>query len=279
MTKSKDNNKSQKTPPVYKMTIAGLFALFSLGAGIYKGVNSSSKDELLAWIVGGVLSGLFIILLFSAVDFGVIIWGESTNWLSEHIRKHPQLRFWIVFPSILFSLYSSYLVLVFLQTELFLRIFISLYLTFFLPAAIISLVREDLLKERTKLSQVISRETRIHNPQAAIENAFTHFENHLLKRVAGNSHLYGNRLIQFAYDGKKSKLVYKSDGKDYTPHLYKLMSGAYSIFRNPRHHKIFEDDEHLAQNLIFLSELLMKFIDDSEYRENEDKQVHTKFAT
>jgi len=148
-----------------------------------------------------------------------------------------------------------------------------------LPAAIISLVREDLSKERTKLSQIISRETRIHNPQAAIENAFTHFEDHLLKRVSGNSRLYGNRLIQFAYDGKKSKLVYKSDGKDYTQHLYKLMSGAYSIFRNPRHHKIFEDDEHKAQNLIFLSELLIEFIDDSKDRENEDEKAHSKSTT
>jgi hypothetical protein len=177
MSKNKDNdNEISKPYSVFNMAFAGLFALFSLGAGFYNGINSNTKAELISWIVGGILGALFIILLFLVVDFGINIWGESTNWLSKHIRKYPQMRFWIVFPSILFSLYASYLVLKFLETELFLRIFISAYLTFFLPAALISLVREDLSKERTKLSQIISKETRIHNPQAAIENAFTHFE-------------------------------------------------------------------------------------------------------
>jgi uncharacterized protein (TIGR02391 family) len=122
-------------------------------------------------------------------------------------------------------------------------------------------------RERAQLSKKISREIRIQNPQAAVENAFTHFEDHLLKRISGDSTLYGNRLIKAAYEGEKSRLIFKSDGKDYTYHLNNLMSGAYSIFRNPRHHKIIEDDEQKAQAIISLAELLIELVDASEDRE------------
>ncbi len=264
-----NNDKVARISDAYSLftkIFAGFVALLTLGAGIYEGVNSVTKSEQISWIVGGFLGALLIILAFIAVETGIAVWGKVTDWLTEHIRKYPYLRFWIVFPSILFSLYSAYLVFKFLETDLSLRILISAYLVFVLPAAIVSLVRDDLRRERARLSKIISRETRIHNPQAAIENAFTHFEDHLLKRVSGDSNKYGVRLIKFAYEGDKSKLIYKSDGKDYTPQLLNLMVGAYGVFRNPRHHKIVEDDEDKAQTLISLSELLIEFVDASEDR-------------
>lgn len=256
-----------KVFPVFNKIVAGLFFVFTLGSGVYRGISSGTTSGFIDWATLGFLGALIVLFTFLALDFGMIVWDKSTTWLSTQVRKYPYARSWIIFPNFLFAFYAAYLVFKFLNIDLSLRIFIGVYLVWFLPAAIVSLIRDDLRKERTTLSPKISRETRIHNPQAAIENAFTHFEDYLHKRVSGDSNLYGNRLIKFAYEGEKSKLVYKSDGKDYTAHLHNLMSGAYSIFRNPRHHKIVEDDEQKAQALISLVELLIEFVDNSEERE------------
>ena len=252
--------------PTINKIVAGLFAVYTLAIGIYKGFSSGTTSGFIDWSALGFAGALIVLLTFLALDFSMIVWDKSTSWLSKQVRKYPYIRTWIIFPNFLFAFYAAYLALKFLNTDLSLRIFISVYLVWFLPAAIISLIRDDLGKEHTGLSPKISRETRIHNPQADIENAFTHFEDHLLKRVSGDSNLYGNRLIRTAYEGEKSKLIYKYDGKDYTGHLNNLMSGAYSIFRNPRHHKIVEDDEQKAQAIIALVELLIEFVDESEER-------------
>jgi hypothetical protein len=253
--------------PVINKIVAVLFAVFTLGIGIYRGINSGTASGFFDWTAFGFAGSLIVLFTFLALDFSMIVWDKSTSWLSKQVRKYPYIRAWIILLNILFAFYAAYLVLKFLNADLSLRIFISIYLIWFLPAASISLVREDLRKEHARLSTNISRETRIHNPQAAIENAFTHFENHLLNRVSGDSTLYGNRLIRAAYEGDKSKLVYKHDGKDYTAHLNNLMSGAYSILRNPRHHKIVDDDEQKAEIIIPFVELLIEFVDKSEERE------------
>lgn len=269
---------AEKLPLVNKI-IAVLFAVYTLGIGIYKGIASGTTAGFINWVVIGFFGALVILFTFLALDFGLIVWDKSTSWLAKQVRKYPYTRTWIIFPNIFFAIYAAYLSLKYLNIDLSLRIFISVYLVWFLPAAIISLIREDLSKERTRLSPKISRETRIHNPQAAIANAFTYFENHLLERVSGNSKLYGIGLIKFAYEGEKSKLVYKSGGKDYTQHLYNLMSGTYAIFRNPRSHRILEDDEQKAQTLISLSELLIEFVDASEDRESKQEGEPSQNAT
>jgi len=272
-------NKIFDSFPIINKIIAGLFATYSLGIGIYKGITSKTTPELFGWMAIGFIGALLIMFMFLFLDFGLIVWDKSTSWLSNHVRKYPYIRIWIIFPNILFAFYAAYLVFKFLNTDLPLKIFISVYLVWFLPAAIMSLIREDLSKERTRLSTKISRETRIHNPQAAIENAFTHFEDHLRKRLSYGSNLYGNRLIKAAYEGETSRLVYQSDEKDYTAHLYNLMSGAYSIFRNPRHHKIVEDDEQKAQAIISLVELLIEFVDNSEERDIKQESETSTLAT
>jgi len=265
---NKNDEKISKYYSVLNKIFIGILAAISIGAGLYNGVNSNSSSGLISWTVGGFLGALLIVIIFIAIDFVLNIWGKSADWQIKHIRKYPYARLWILFPGILSLFYIAYLAIKFLEFDISLRIIISLYFVLVFPVAIISLIRDDLRKERTRLSEIISRETRIHNPQAAVENAFTHFEDTLLKRVSGDSSQYGNRLIKYAYEGEKSKLIYKSDGKDYTAHLYNLMSGAYSIFRNPRHHKIVDDEEDKAQILISISELLIEFIEASEDREN-----------
>jgi len=252
---------------IFNKLLPWLVALYALVAGIYKGIKSTTTSEMVTSILAGLIAGLFVILTSFAIDFGLNILDKSTDWLSGHVRKYPYARLWIIFPNILFAFYASYLVFRYLQIDLSLRAFISIYLIWILPSALISIIRDDMSRERARLSKEVSREIRIQNPQAAVENAFTHFEDHLLKRISGNSNLYGNKLIKAAFEGEKSKLVYKSDGKDYTTHLYNLMSGAYSIFRNPRHHKIIEDGEQKAQAIISVVELLIEFVDSSEERE------------
>ena len=253
--------------PMINKIVAGLFAVYTLGIGIYRGIKSGTTSGFFDWIALGFAAALIVLFTFLALDFSMIVWDKSTSWLSQQVRKYPYIRAWIIFPNILFAFYAAYLVLKFLNIDLSLRIFIGVYLVWFLPAATISLVRDDLRKQRARLSPKISRETRIHNPQAAIENAFTHFENHLRSRISGDSTLYGNRLIKAAYEGEKSKLAYKDDGKDYSPHLNNLMLGAYSILRNPRHHKIVDDDEQKAEVIISFVELLIEYVDKSEERE------------
>ncbi len=49
------------------------------------------------------------------------------------------------------------------------------------------------------------------------------------------------------------------------------MSGAFTLFRNPRHHKLVEDDEFTASALYSLAGLLLNFIDKSEMRKQEEK--------
>jgi hypothetical protein len=265
--------------PAINKLIAGILAIYSLCIGIYKGIVSDSTPEFFGWAAIGFVGALLILFTFLALDFGLSVWDKSTNWLSKHIRKYPYIRLWATFPVIIFAFYAAYFVLKDFETDLSLRVFISVYLIWVLPAAITSLIRDDLSKERARLSKEVSREIRIQNPQAAIANAFTHFEDHLLKRLSGDSKLYGNKLIKAAYEGEKSKLVFKFDGKDYTVHLNNLISGAYSIFRNPRHHKIIEDDEQKAQAIISLAELLIEFVDASEERILEQDSESQKPAT
>lgn len=248
------------------IVFAGLLALYSVGFGIYRGVNSHTISDGVGWITIGIVGSLFIMFSYAALNIGLLVWDKSTSWLSRQIRKHPYLRLIFVFPSILLSFYAAYLVLGNSRTDLSLKIFFCVYLVWILPAAITSLVHDDIRKEDTLLSKKVSREIRIDNPQAAIANAFTHFEDYLLARISGDARLYGDKLINVAYGGENSRLIYEEDGKDYTAHLHDLISGAYAIFRNPRSHVLVQDDEQKAQAIISLVELLIGYVDSSEDR-------------
>lgn len=250
---------------VNKITTRSLVFLF-VGIGIYKAISSDTTSEMLGFLLGGFIGGLLILFTSFAVDLGFSVWEKSISWLAKPIRKSPYGRFLIIVPNILFGFYTAYLVFRFVNIDWSLKVFISLYLLWFFPAAVTSLVREDLSRERTKLSKEVTRDVRIQNPQAAIENAFTHFEDLLRKRISGESKLCGNNLIKAAYGIDEGRLTYISEGKNRTQHLYDLMSGAYSIFRNPRHHIIIDDGEQKAQAIISMVELLIEFIDDSEDR-------------
>jgi hypothetical protein len=255
-----------------------LLAIYTLGIGFYRSFSSNSGNEKVAWIIFGFIGAFFIMYTFLITDFGLRLWEKLMTLSINQIRKYPEARRWIVFPSILISMTGAYYEFRYLGVDLTLRFIIGAYLVLFFPALIISLVRDDIKKENTKLSKIITRQIQIDNPQAAIENAFTHFEDCLRKKFPTKTDLYGNGLIKAAYNGEESVLIYKIDGKDHSEHLYHLMSGAYSLFRNPRHHKIIYDDEQKTQAIISLVELLTELVDTSKKRRRKkslsEKTIH-----
>jgi hypothetical protein len=147
-----------------------------------------------------------------------------------------------------------------------LGILLFVYLAFLLPAALISLLKDDRRFEKTELAKIVPRNLLAQNPQAAIEFAFTALEDRLRNRIPDGEKYYSNGLIGKAFEGKKSELVYFVDGREKTEALFRLISGTYSLFRNPRHHKIVEDDAYFAHNLVSFIGALITFIDESEER-------------
>ncbi|MGD0707580.1 MAG: TIGR02391 family protein [Anaerolineaceae bacterium] len=255
----------------------GLLAIYALGVGFYRGLSSNSANERFAWIILGLTGVLIVSFTFLVTDFGLLAWKKLMDWFIKQIRKYPNVRKWLIFPNILFSVFFSYYVVTYLPVDLFLRIFIAAYLILILPASVISLIRDDLLKENSRLSKAITREILIDNPQAAIENAFTHFEDHLRKKVSPKTNLFGNKLIYSAYCGQDSTLIYRVDGKDRSEYLFHLMSGAYSLFRNPRHHKIINDNEQKTQAILSLIDLMTEYVDASKKRRS--KKMTSKNIT
>ena len=91
-------------------------------------------------------------------------------------------------------------------------------------------------------------------------------EDQLKKQLGTTSSKKSAQLISEAYGGDKSKLVLMIDEKDHTAHIRDLMSGAFALFRNQRHHNLVDDDEHTASTLYSLTGLLLNLIEKSDIR-------------
>ena len=102
------------------------------------------------------------------------------------------------------------------------------------------------------------------NPQAAVQQAFTHFEDLLRDRIGTGPDVYGKDLINRAF-GKNGCLTYGATPAEQTG-VRDLMAGAYSLFRNPRMHRITQDDERTALTLISVVDLLMQIVNEAEDR-------------
>ncbi len=98
-----------------------------------------------------------------------------------------------------------------------------------------------------------------NNPQAAIEHAFTVFEDYLRQRLGLGAEVYGENLINQAF-GKNGKLT-SSTIENEDRGVRDLMAGAYATFRNPRKHRIIEDDTSTALSILSLVDLMIKLID------------------
>ena len=105
------------------------------------------------------------------------------------------------------------------------------------------------------------------NPQSAIQSAFILFESHLRTRLNANAELFGEALINSAY-GNNGSLNYGATPAEKIG-ARNLMSGAYATFRNPRMHRIVNDNEQTAITVVALADLLIQIVDSSlDYNES-----------
>jgi hypothetical protein len=265
MTESK-SSKDEKTNHKWGRIATGAFAPFIFYIVYEKAELSGLPDtQTIRLIFASVASGLIILANFF-VELLLEAWQRILSYLLIFFGKYPSFRFWFVFPVIVISILYPIQNLQSWEYEATLGILLFIYLVFFLPAALISLLKDDRQFEKTKLAKIIPRNLLSQNPQAAIEFAFTALEDHLRKRIPNGEKYYSNGLIGKAFEGKKSELVYFVDGREKTEALFRLISGTYSLFRNPRHHKIVEDDAYFAHNLVSFIGTIMNFIDESEER-------------
>ena len=99
------------------------------------------------------------------------------------------------------------------------------------------------------------------NPQAAIQQIFTFFEDYLRKRIGANSELYGENLISAAF-GKDGFLKYGETPAEQAG-VRNLFSGAYAVFRNPRMHRMVNDEQATVLAILTTVDLLIKIIDEA----------------
>lgn len=100
------------------------------------------------------------------------------------------------------------------------------------------------------------------NPQAAIQQIFILFEDHLRKRIGKGSDLYGEDLINAAF-AKHGVLKYGETPAEQFG-VRHLFSGVYAVFRNPHMHRIVDNDQATVLAIITTVDLLIKIIDDAE---------------
>jgi uncharacterized protein (TIGR02391 family) len=110
-------------------------------------------------------------------------------------------------------------------------------------------------------ADLITPELVRQNPQAAVQQVFTLFEDRIRKRIDAGPDLYGQSLINAAF-GKKGVLIYGETPAE-REGIRNLLSGAYSTFRNPHMHRLMEDDEKTVLAIITLVDLLIKIVDEA----------------
>jgi hypothetical protein len=107
------------------------------------------------------------------------------------------------------------------------------------------------------------------NPQAAIQYAFTVFEERLRKRLNLGPEVFGETLINIAF-GNNGRLSYGATPAEQRG-ARNYISGAYSIFRNPNMHRISTNDTATALSIIVIIDTLIKLVDSAE----ENPVTHT----
>jgi hypothetical protein len=99
------------------------------------------------------------------------------------------------------------------------------------------------------------------NPQAAIQQIFTLFEDYLRKRIGKGSDTYGETLINAAF-AKDGALKYGETPAEQMG-VRNLFSGMYAVFRNPHMHRIVNEDQATVLAIITTVDLLIKIIDEA----------------
>lgn len=201
---------NRKSDLIVGRVIAGIFALIIFFVAYEKAsLNNYSNNQTVRLLLG-LVSALLVFLAYTFFEFLLNLWQKIISRLLLIFGKLPSVRTWVVLPIIVISaLYPLYNLRQW-NIEVTLIVLIIAYLVFLLPAALLSLLRDDMRFEKTQLGKEISRNIQAQNPQAAIGHAFTYFENRLRERIPNSTNLYGRKLIQSAFGGNNSHLVYIS---------------------------------------------------------------------
>jgi len=263
--------KFEKVVKWFKIVGFIFLPVYTFGVTLYKSQIDFSLDKVQTLILAVFLS-LFVIILLIITELSILTWDKSTSWLLEYLRKYPTIRkygigalfFALTFSSIMISLF-------YWQWDNLSRVIFFMVFVIFIPASLLSILKDERFREESRLSEIISKELIINNPQAAIEYAFTLFEDYLRKRLKVGSDVHGESLINLAY-GKNGKLIYGEVDNENNG-ARNFISGTYATFRNPRKHRIVEDDEQTTRAIINLIELLFRIVDESKNNPDNSEKI------
>lgn len=192
------------------------------------------------------------------------------------IRQHPGVALWPtgIAAVMFFSLSVAWVVSIYqvpaedaiklvkstLEYEIFSFLVMAFGGMFFMASRI-----DAIFPLSSKMSKYLSQELISDKPQAAIEHAFTLFEDHLRKRIGAGPEIYGEPLINQAFGPKDGKLKF-GETENELKGIRNLVSGVYATFRNPRKHRVVDDDSYTASVIVVFLELLMKIADEAMLR-------------
>ena len=146
----------------------------------------------------------------------------------------------------------------------FIILTILLFIGFLALSFLISTRRQSLPSVNLKsklLNEQITPSLLENNPQAAIEHAFTLFEDNLRKRINAGPEVFGENLINRAF-GKNGVLTYGTVANE-DRGIRDLMAGAYATLRNPRKHRIVLDNQDNTISIIALVDMLILLTDEA----------------
>jgi len=102
------------------------------------------------------------------------------------------------------------------------------------------------------------------NPQPAIQQSFTIFEDYLRYKIGADASLYGEDLMNKAF-GRDGVLIYSNIPAEQNG-VRNLFSGFYATFRNPHMHRIIQIEENQALAIISTIYLLLDIVNNSQMR-------------
>lgn len=247
--------------------IVTVFMFLVIRNGVIEGQRTGTIAGLISSLLPSIGIAGAIALMSLAINKGFQWLERLSEWLEDKFMLYPVIRRWIIAVSVSSAPLLVYWGVSRMQSSFIAKALVVLWFGLALPAAIISLIRADKLKEKSPLIKYISRESFAHDSQAAVAKAFTVVEQRLKEKIGIHETAnYGYQLINEAYGGDHSKLMIFINGEDKTSQLRDFLCGAYTLLRNPRHHSLIEDDEYTADAIYSVAGLLLNFIDASEKR-------------
>jgi hypothetical protein len=240
-----------------------------INRGINEGRASGTTTGLISSVFTSVAVAILIAVFFGAINIGFQWWENLSEWLENEFKLLPAYRRAIIALSVASTPLVLYWVVSNIHFNISVKIFLVIWYGLIFSAAVVSLARADKAMYNSPLTKYVSREVFARDQQAAVAKVFTVVEDRLKKKI-GSTENFSTRLINEAYQGENSKLMLMVDGKDKTSQLRDMLSGAYSLLRNPGHHSLVEDDESTAFSLYAIAGLLLHFVEASEPRNKTD---------